>query len=52
MNRARPWRVLQITDLHLREPLRAHPARAWTPATLTAVLDQALAEAPGGCSAA
>jgi 3',5'-cyclic-AMP phosphodiesterase len=45
MNRARPWRVLQITDLHLREPAGATLLGVDTEATLTGVLDQAFAEA-------
>jgi 3',5'-cyclic-AMP phosphodiesterase len=45
MNRARPWRVLQITDLHLREPAGATLLGVDTDTTLALVLDQALAEA-------
>jgi 3',5'-cyclic-AMP phosphodiesterase len=44
MSRPRAWRVLQITDLHLRKAAGATLLGVDTEATLLAVLDQALAD--------
>lgn len=45
MSQPRPWRVLQITDLHLREPASTTLLGVDTSATLSRVLDRALSEA-------